>query len=116
MYTVRILSADGGNSSPLSKRGSSRLSEAAMLELENLKARCKQLATELDKARKTMHTEREEFHLKETKLEASLTASRKANLELEVRKDSQDNYNYSYSVWLYTCCLCEWPHCSTCSL
>ncbi len=63
-----------------------------MLELENLKARCKQLATELDKARKTMHTEREEFHLKETKLEASLTASRKANLELEVRKDSQDNY------------------------
>ena len=57
---------------------------ASLVELENLKTRCKDLIAELDKTRKTLHTEREEFHMKETKLEASLTATRKANLELEV--------------------------------
>jgi len=54
------------------------------MEAEKLKTRCKHLTSELDKARKTLHSEREQSHLKETKLEASLTSTRKANLELEV--------------------------------
>ncbi len=72
---------DGGSSPPLTKRGSTQ----NVLELENLKARCKQLVSELDKARKALQTEREEFHLKESRLEANLTAAKKANLELEVQ-------------------------------
>lgn len=67
---------------------SPRLSPAtptkATFDLEALQARCKQLQEELDKMRRAWNNEREEFHLRESKLEANLNATRKTNAELEV--------------------------------
>lgn len=54
------------------------------LDLESLQLRCKQLQEELAKTRRGWSSDREEFHLRESKLEANLTAARKANAELEV--------------------------------
>ena len=54
------------------------------LDLEHLRGRCKQLQEELEGVRRTLSTEREENHLKMLKLEASLNASKKTNMELEV--------------------------------
>ena len=54
------------------------------LDLDHLRARCKQLQEELEQVRRTLSTEREESHLKLLKLEASLNASKKTNMELEV--------------------------------
>lgn len=46
----------------------------------------KQLQEELDKTRRGWSSDREQFQLRESKLEANLTAARKANAELEVRE------------------------------
>lgn len=53
-------------------------------DLESLQLRVKQLQEELDKSRRSWGSEREEFHLRESKLEANLTVSKRANTELEV--------------------------------
>ena len=52
---------------------------------EGLQGKCSQLQGELERARRQLATEREEFHLKECKMEASLSTAHKANQELEVR-------------------------------
>jgi hypothetical protein len=54
------------------------------LDFESLQLRCRQLQDELDKTRRGWRSDREEFNLRESKLEASLAAARKASLELEV--------------------------------
>ena len=54
------------------------------LDLESLQVRCKQLQEELEKTRRGWSSDRDDFHLRESKLEASLTAAKKANMELEV--------------------------------
>ena len=54
------------------------------LDLEHLRGRCKLLQEELDRLRRTLSTEREENQLKMSKMEASLNAAKKANMELEV--------------------------------
>ena len=53
-------------------------------ENKGLQVCCKQLQEDLDTTRRTLHSEREEFHLRESKLEANLNASKKANAELQV--------------------------------
>ena len=62
------------------------------LDLEHLRARCKQLQDELDGVRRTLSTEREESHINMLKLEARLNASKKTNMELEV---------YLYNMCMY---------------
>ena len=52
--------------------------------VERLQSRCSQLQTELEKMRRELATEREEFHLKEAKMETSLNTAHKANHELAV--------------------------------
>ena len=54
------------------------------LDLESLQLRCKQLQEELEKTRRGWSSDRDHFHLRESKLEASLAAAKKANMELEV--------------------------------
>ncbi len=65
------------------------------LDLEKLQAKCQQLQDDLDKVcvcacvyLDTLSTGREEFQLKESKMDASLTTTRRANHELEVRMPS----------------------------
>lgn len=53
-------------------------------DLESLQLRCKQLQEELDRTRRNWSSDREESRLRESKLEANLSAARKANVELEV--------------------------------
>jgi len=57
------------------------------LELEALQTRCRQLQEELDASRRTLHSQREEAHFRESKLEASLTAAKKTNAELQVNHE-----------------------------
>ena len=54
------------------------------LDLEHVRARCKHLQEELEALRRSSSSEREEYHIKISKLEASLNASKKTNMELEV--------------------------------
>ena len=56
----------------------------ASLDLDHLRSRCKQLQEELEQLRRTLSSEREESHLKVSKLEATLNAAKKTNMELEV--------------------------------
>ena len=51
---------------------------------EGLQSRCCQLQSELEKMRRQLSTEREEFLLKQGKMEDSLSAAHKTNQELEV--------------------------------
>ena len=51
---------------------------------ERLQSKCSQLQSELEKMRRQLDTEREEFHVKECKMEASLNTAHKTNQELEV--------------------------------
>ena len=53
-------------------------------DLEGLQSRCKQLQEELDSTRRSNSQGREEVQLQMSKLEASLTAERKTNVELQV--------------------------------
>eukprot|EP00731_Ephydatia_muelleri_P026913 Em0018g1013a len=52
-------------------------------EMERLKAKCKQLQTDLDRTKLTLGKNQEEFHIKESKLEASVAAAKKTIHELE---------------------------------
>ena len=52
--------------------------------VERLQGKCSHLQGELEKVRRQLATEREEFHVKECKMEASLTTAHKTNQELEV--------------------------------
>jgi hypothetical protein len=54
------------------------------LDLEHLRGRCKHLQEELEGVRRTLSSEREEGHLKMLKLESSLNAAKKTNMELGV--------------------------------
>ena len=52
--------------------------------LERLQSKLCGLQSELEKTRRQLATEREEFHLKEAQMEISLNTAHKANQELEV--------------------------------
>ena len=67
------------------------------LDLEHLRGRCRHLQEELEGVRRTLSTEREEGHLRVLKLESSLNAAKKTNMELEVYIAA-----YSYSEVPYT--------------
>lgn len=52
--------------------------------MERLQSKCSHLQSELEKMRRQLATQRDEFHVKECKMEASLNTAHKANQELEV--------------------------------
>ena len=51
---------------------------------QRLQSKLSGLQSELERTRRQLATEREEFHLKEAQIEASLNTAHKANQELEV--------------------------------
>ena len=76
--------SSGGDTLNSLKMSASMTPSKSALDLEHLQARYRQLQEELDKCRNMLSAEREQFGLKESKLEASLNTMKKANQELEV--------------------------------
>ena len=73
-----------GTSSPMAGCQAPNTPTKTTFDLEGLQARCKQLKEELDAARISLNRERETSHLRVSIVETSLTAAKKANVELEV--------------------------------
>ena len=71
-------------------------SEERGQSVERLQSRVGGLQTELEKMRRQLATEREEFHLKEAQMEASIKTAHKANQELEVN-------SFSLSLIFFPC-------------
>ena len=65
---------------------------------EGLQGKCSQLQGELERARRQLATEREEFHLKECKMEASLSTAHKANQELEVQSSTHSPTHSTHTL------------------